>query len=758
MLKATPPDNPQPDLAEAKRFLAELAPGTEKFTFQTFDDNGNRKTKKLARVLNGTLAEHADELVRLNAAGAGVFVTVNVTDLQGREIKNITSVRATFSDLDDVPLAPVQAARPLAHILVESSRDRWHAYWRMHGVALDEFSDLQLMLAAHFAGDKGVHDLPRVMRLPGFIHHKVKGKVVSPPFRTRIVAVNPGPLVTAAQLRAMCKVTVVSGLEAMMKEDAGKGIDTSINDALTIAEAKAALAAIDPDIEEPVWFEIACVLCKAFGEVVGFQLWSDWSTSKGEKRKLNTAGQLKEKFDYITSKSYNYNPGTLVHYATAADPNWRLNVLGPQTTATTPPANEETTGSITLDLATKLWGAGERVGLQWRFDGGKQVVQFNSRGDSAQWFDFTTMQGGNFDALLKLVAAHSVATPVLGTLTLAAADWAAREFPPLDKLLGDVLTTETRALFFGPTGKGKTTLFLAMACYMAANRQFLHWRNVRPARVLFVDGEQSRRRLLTMFKNEVTRLGVVPSGLYLLNHDDIPGWAPLNTAAGQNCINNVIEKIGGIDFAFFDNMRYLLSGDLKDGELWEQTLPWVQSLMARKIGQLWAHHTGHDESRSYGDKSKEWGMDVVAQLVPAEKPEALIDFTLQFHKARERDYTNHHDFADVHIRLDQDGWRSTKLTGDRQGKLGDLEKKFYEALCLATSQSGVQQEGYPATTLETWKATCVSQGLITLEDGHWTSGTRAKFANNKEALLKKNWIKANETMAWTLGPNSLAVF
>ena len=96
----------QPDLAEAKRFLAELAPGTEKFTFQTFDDNQDLKRSALVSILHGTFAEHADELIRLNAAGAGIFVTINVTDLQGRKTKNIIETRAAFSDLDGAPAGP----------------------------------------------------------------------------------------------------------------------------------------------------------------------------------------------------------------------------------------------------------------------------------------------------------------------------------------------------------------------------------------------------------------------------------------------------------------------------------------------------------------------------------------------------------------------------------------------------------------------------------------------------------------------------
>ena len=51
---------------------------------------------------------------------------------------------------------------------------------------LKVFEPLQKEIAARFKGDPAIHDLPRVMRLPGFVHRKEKDK----PFLSRIVAIN----------------------------------------------------------------------------------------------------------------------------------------------------------------------------------------------------------------------------------------------------------------------------------------------------------------------------------------------------------------------------------------------------------------------------------------------------------------------------------------------------------------------------------------------------------------------------------------
>ena len=55
------------DRDEALRFLRLLDPTTEQFTFQTFDDNHDRKDPKLAKVLHGTLDQHFNRLSFLNA-------------------------------------------------------------------------------------------------------------------------------------------------------------------------------------------------------------------------------------------------------------------------------------------------------------------------------------------------------------------------------------------------------------------------------------------------------------------------------------------------------------------------------------------------------------------------------------------------------------------------------------------------------------------------------------------------------------------
>jgi RepB DNA-primase from phage plasmid len=163
----------------ARKFLDALGGGT--FAFQTFDDDATRKNRSLGRVLHGTINQHFTSLEKLNAKGAGIFATINRTDGKGRKRDNVVGIRAVFVDLDGAPLAPIMQWALPPHIVVESSPGRYHAYWLVDDtVALTEFTGLQKKLAKLFGGDPKVHDLPRVLRLPGFIHRKGE------PFRTRV--------------------------------------------------------------------------------------------------------------------------------------------------------------------------------------------------------------------------------------------------------------------------------------------------------------------------------------------------------------------------------------------------------------------------------------------------------------------------------------------------------------------------------------------------------------------------------------------
>ena len=124
-----------------------------------------------------------------------------------------------------------------------------------------------------------------------------------------------------------------------------------------------------------------------------------------------------------------------------------------------------------------------------------------------------------------MIAGDAAPTP------LTVSDWMARDLPEPDWLLGNVISTTTRASLSAPTGLGKTNFSMALAISVAAGKHFLHWKAKKPAGVLYIDGEMSRRLLKQRIADAARRLGAIPDTFYALSHEDIEGFA-LSTHGG----------------------------------------------------------------------------------------------------------------------------------------------------------------------------------------------------------------------------------
>jgi hypothetical protein len=252
--------------------------------------------------------------------------------------------------------------------------------------------------------------------------------------------------------------------------------------------------------------------------------------------------------------------------------------------------------------------------------------------------------------------------------------WATRDIPPADRLLGDLVTTTTRMFLVGRTGLGKTLLGFAIGIGMASDAGFLHWRATRPAKVLIVDGEMPGELIKARSIDALRRHASAPPPgfLTIYSRDMEDGFArrfptlgrmpPLNSEAGHNFVLALISALGGVDVVIFDNVMSLITGDQKDEIPWSETLPLVASLTARRIGQVWLDHTGHNTDRQYGSATKAWRFDAVGLLAPLpddQRERHEVAFTLSFEppgKARRRTPDNWADFETCTIRLKDDQW------------------------------------------------------------------------------------------------------
>jgi len=332
-----------------------------------------------------------------------------------------------------------------------------------------------------------------------------------------------------------------------------------------------------------------------------------------------------------------------------------------------------------------------------------------------------------------------------GRIPLTIDQWLDRDLPAPDRIMGEWLTTTSRALLNAPTGLGKTNWAMELAARTSEGMDFLHWRGHRPCRVLFVDGEMSRRLLRLRAQDVVRRMGKRPAGLFLLSHEDIPNFQPLNTPAGMATIKAVIQQIGGVDLVVFDNIMCLIAGDQKDEEGWQQAQPLVNALTKAAVGQLWIHHTGHDSTHGYGTKTREWKVDTVLHLTEAKRADTDVSFTLEFHKARERTPETRRDFESVTIALVHDEWQGS-VAAEKHGKPAPLEAKFLEALQDAfTAGETTLFQSWQAIKLDRWRAECARRGLIDLAK---PDSARTLFNRHRRALIAHNLIACNEDLVW----------
>jgi len=158
---------------QAVRFIRALsgdAAGRE--AWQVFDDRKLDTTK--AATFHGSVHECANRMITANAQNCGVFVSICATDGIGRGAAHVTRVRALFVDCDKV--RPARWHLPPS-IVVESVAGP-HAYWLVDDCPTPAFAEAQKRLALHYDSDPVVHNLSRVMRVPGFLHCKGEPRIV----------------------------------------------------------------------------------------------------------------------------------------------------------------------------------------------------------------------------------------------------------------------------------------------------------------------------------------------------------------------------------------------------------------------------------------------------------------------------------------------------------------------------------------------------------------------------------------------------
>jgi hypothetical protein len=329
--------------------------------------------------------------------------------------------------------------------------------------------------------------------------------------------------------------------------------------------------------------------------------------------------------------------------------------------------------------------------------------------------------------------------------------------------LGDLVTTTSRIFIVGRTGLGKTMFGLAMACGIASGAGFLHWRSTRRGKVLLIDGEMPGELIKSRAIDALRRVRMPPhpDNLLIYSRDieeeigrRIPSLgtlAPLNTTEGMRFVLALIDAIGGVDVVIFDNVMSLVAGDQKDEVPWSETLPLVDALTARRIGQVWLDHTGHDSSRQYGSATKAWRFDAVGQMTPLpddQRQPGEMAFNLSFEpphgKARRRTPDNSADFETCIMRLRDDQWTS-EAAGTQRQHVTPKAKLFHDAMLYVLASGDAVGPG--KVSRASWMSECVRRSLIEPPEVGDTGKDRARKAQpfRKAAmdLQAAHWIAAD---------------
>jgi KaiC/GvpD/RAD55 family RecA-like ATPase len=340
---------------------------------------------------------------------------------------------------------------------------------------------------------------------------------------------------------------------------------------------------------------------------------------------------------------------------------------------------------------------------------------------------------------------------------LTLAEWLKREISDPDFLLAEIISTSSRIMLVGPTGLGKTMLALAVAFAVARGSGLMHWRAGRKGRVLYVDGEMSRRTLKKRLAEAARRAGVEDVdelALTILSREDFEDMPPLNKPEGKKWMDAFILKYGPFDLLIFDNVQALTEGEHKEEETWRPLLPWVRSLTRRNMGQLWLHHTGHDETKSYGSKAREWQMDAVAMLKRVKNASADLSFEIEFTKARERTPENRRDYETITMSLVDDQWsHGAAPEKSASNRLSPKQQLAYDALTSIAALHGTPLPtawglpgGLSSVGVDAFKAELLSRGIVDAS----AANPRARTAEIITALKVRSRAAERDGRIWPI--------
>jgi hypothetical protein len=210
------------------------------------------------------------------------------------------------------------------------------------------------------------------------------------------------------------------------------------------------------------------------------------------------------------------------------------------------------------------------------------------------------------------------------------------------------------------------------------------------------------------------------------------------------------------DVIFFDSIMCLLMGSMSDEEGWEPMKPVVRAISAARIAQVWLHHTGHDSSRGFGTKTREWEMDTVLALSKANDEDE--EMQIKFNKARLRTPATAKQFESRMVGMFNGNWTANGKPPPRQKKArSDIETirqamlDAYGRLADDDGETGAGLDGAPVrkVLVDKLRDEMKSRGFLEAkETGGLTETARSNFHRAKSDLLASVTLVERDGWIW----------
>jgi hypothetical protein len=320
---------------------------------------------------------------------------------------------------------------------------------------------------------------------------------------------------------------------------------------------------------------------------------------------------------------------------------------------------------------------------------------------------------------------------------------------------GGILSTIDCGQIFGETGTGKTLFAMGVAVSVAAGRNFMHWKCVKPRKVIYFDGELAETTIKDRLDLAFTSLSagersIAESNMVVFNRDTAFNelgveLAPLDSLQGRLQVEYLVDAIGA-DMAVFDSRFCLLAADMKETDSMPQEL--ILSMRRRRCLSAWVHHSGKDVTRGgYGDKSAEFLMDFNLELSLTDMDSHL---GMTWRKKRKRDEHNGDLYADLTIQYKDGEWHKNGYAPEKTRKkpttvsTEEIVSKAMVELNIA-KQNATGDMCMHDITRDQLRGYLSDNGYFELEDGKFPRSASLLVNKAITNLIAQGHLKGNKT-------------